>query len=105
MLTRVNFMKIDVGGMELQVIKGAKQLLENSRFHTILLEIWDAHWFKDQRKELILFLEGLGYKLFFLNNCDVIAQYTRSSRYLNFLVDPETKNLSYYFSDNSSNIN
>jgi len=105
MLPRVNFIKIDVEGMELQVIKGAKQLLENSHFPTVLLEAWDAHWFKDQREELISFLEGLGYQLFFLNNCDVIAQYTRISRYLNFLVDPETTHLSYYFSDNSSHIN
>jgi len=102
---QVNFIKIDVEGMELQVIKGAKQLIEYSHFPPILLEAWDAHWFKDQKEELISFLKGWGYQLFFLNNCDVIAQYARSSRYLNFLVDPTTKNLSYYFSDNSSHIN
>ena len=98
---KVDFLKIDVEGMELQVLQGARQLLQDSNYPPIMLEAWGFSWFKEQREALIAYLEGMGYQLFFINSSDAIAQHSKSKRYVNFLVDPATNTLRYHVSDNS----
>ena len=98
---KVDFLKIDVEGMELQVLQGAQQLLKDSRYPPIMLEAWDFSWFKEQREVLIAYLEAMGYQLFFINSSDAIAQHSKSKRYVNFVVDPATNTLRYHVTDNS----
>ncbi len=99
---KVDFLKIDVEGMELQVLQGAQQLLTDSGFPPIMLEAWGFSWFKEQREALIAYLEGMGYQLFFINSSDAIAQHAKSPRYVNFVVDPATNTLRYHVSNNAA---
>jgi FkbM family methyltransferase len=101
---KVDFIKVDVEGMELQVLKGAQQLLQECNFPPIMLEAWGFSWFKEQREELIHYLNGMGYHLFFINSTDAIAQHYRSKRYVNFVVDSVKNTLHYHVSDNSQMI-
>ena len=98
---KVDFLKIDVEGMELQVLQGAQQLLKDSHYSPIMLEAWGFSWFKEQREDLIAYLEAMGYQLFFINSSDAIAQHSKSKRYVNFVVDPTTNTLRYHVTDNS----
>jgi FkbM family methyltransferase len=97
----ISFIKIDVEGMEIQVLKGALAQLKASAYPPIMLEVWDVHWFKEQRAELLEYIKRLGYELFFYNGEDAIAQYKKSSRYINFVIDQQTNTLSYHVTDNS----
>jgi len=62
--TNIALIKIDVEGMELEVIKGGLELLKNNSYPPILFESWKSKaWFKPRRQELFDFLEGLGYEI------------------------------------------
>ena len=98
---KVDFLKIDVEGMELQVLQGAQLLLRDSGYPPIMLEIWDTNWFKIQREELLQYLKDMDYELFFINSSDAIAQHRYSKRYVNFAFDKVNSTLSYYVSDNT----
>jgi hypothetical protein len=69
-----------------------------------MLEAWGFSWFKNQREELIHYLNGMGYHLFFFNSTDAIAQHYRSKRYVNFVVDSVKNTLHYHVTDNSQMI-
>jgi len=97
----VSLLKIDVEGMELNVLKGAEILLRASSYPPIMFKAWDVEWFKEQRSELLAYVEGLGYELFFLNEMDVIAQHKLSQRLYKFVVDPTSNTLSYYVVEQS----
>jgi FkbM family methyltransferase len=99
---KVDFLKIDVEGMELEVLKGARQLLQGSHYPPIMLEAWGFSWFKEQREALIAYLNDMGYQLFFINSSDAIAQHAKSPRYVNFVVDPANNTLRFHISDNSA---
>ena len=43
-----------IAGMELQVLQGARQLLQDSDYPPIMLEAWGFSWFKEQREALKL---------------------------------------------------
>ena len=62
--TNIVLIKIDVEGMELEVIKGGLALLKNNNYPPILFESWESKpWFKPRRQELFEFLEDLGYEI------------------------------------------
>jgi len=62
--TNIALIKIDVEGMELEVIKGGLELLKNNSYPPILFESWESKaWFKPRRQELFNFLEDLGYEI------------------------------------------
>jgi FkbM family methyltransferase len=62
-LTDVDLIKIDVEGLEAQVILGATQTLENSHYPTILFEAWPYDWYQARKNMLLGMLRGIGYQV------------------------------------------
>lgn len=58
----VSLIKIDVEGMEHEVFLGAVDTIKRCR-PVILFECWNRDWFAEKRKELLEFVEGLGYNI------------------------------------------
>ena len=62
--TNVKLIKIDVEGLEMEVLKGALKTIEDNIFPPIIFEAWTHKpWYQRRREELIEFLESLGYKI------------------------------------------
>ena len=61
-ITNVNFIKIDVEGMELEVIEGALDTI-NRCSPMLIFEAWNLDWFAEERIKLMKFVESLGYSL------------------------------------------
>lgn len=59
----VGFVKIDVEGLELRVIKGMHKTLEDNGYPPILFECSELPEFADQRAELMEHVQNLGYKI------------------------------------------
>lgn len=58
----ISLLKIDVEGMEYEVLEGAVDTITRCR-PMIIFEAWTTDWFVDQRKNLIDFVKDLNYKL------------------------------------------
>lgn len=72
----VLLIKIDVEGMELKVLRGAKDTIKENHFPPILFEAWTwIPWFQERRKRLFEYLEGMGYRITQLGENN-IAQHT-----------------------------
>jgi len=66
-LPRLDFLKIDVEGMEIDVLKGARQSLRS--FHPWC---WIEYWRSD--KDLLRSqFDGLGYKLYLMDELNIVA--------------------------------
>ena len=60
----IRLIKIDVEGMELDVLKGGLETIKRNNYPPILFEAWQhKEWFLPRRKELYTFLEDLGYEI------------------------------------------
>lgn len=82
-LPSADLIKIDVEGMELDVIKGAKKWLKYSNYPPIFLEVWGDYMKKQKTKKekLIKYLTtDLGYELFFIDEL-CIAQHVTRKKY------------------------
>lgn len=93
-LPHADLVKIDVEGMELDVIKGAKKWLKASHYPPIFLEIWGDYMQKQQgkREKLIQYLtDDLGYELFFIGEL-CIAQHNSHKKY-NIILNHETEQI------------
>ncbi|MFG6466225.1 FkbM family methyltransferase [Roseateles sp. BYS87W] len=62
-LERVRLVKIDVEGLELDVLRGAAGTLVRSGFPPILYEAWAFDWYAERKAALEQFLQSLGYVL------------------------------------------
>jgi len=63
-ISDVRLIKIDVEGMELDVLMGAMDTIKNNNYPPILFEAWEhKDWFLPRKKELCDFLESLGYEI------------------------------------------
>lgn len=62
-LVDVGLVKIDVEGLELRVLKGASKVLRQNGLPKILVECWSADWYVQDKKDLLTFLEDLGYSI------------------------------------------
>lgn len=71
-------LKIDVEGLELDVLKGAKRLIAQAH-PPILLEAWTLDTFAERRETLLAHLRELGYDLFLIQD-EIIAQHPSHPR-------------------------
>ena len=71
----VRAIKIDVEGMEIDVIRGGKALLEQHRFPPLLFETWEDDFFSEQRQAVFAEIEGLGYAITRLARDEFFAQH------------------------------
>lgn len=68
-LNDICFIKIDVEGWELNVLKGGVNTLKNNNLPPILLESWiETPQHIQERQALISFMNGIGYNVFPINN-------------------------------------
>lgn len=71
----VAFVKIDVEGQELEVIRGAVDTLEDTRFPPLIFEMWDGHsWYQEKAEATLDFVKFLGYEILKIGN-EVLAQH------------------------------
>ena len=62
-LKNVDFLKIDVEGYELEVIKGATTTLMENNFPPFIFDTFPDPWYKDDHDLLLAFVRSLGYKV------------------------------------------
>ena len=75
-LNDIKLIKIDVEGLELAVLVGAKNTIERNGFPPILFEAWaNKEWFLPRRQELFSYLESLGYEITNIGQ-DNVAQHS-----------------------------
>lgn len=74
-LQDVFFIKIDVEGAELDILKGATETLSRNAYPPVLAEAWSQDSYAAQKKELVSYLEGLGYEVADLGNENILAQH------------------------------
>ena len=61
-LNNVVLMKIDVEGMELDVLKGAQKTIENSGYPVIIYESWKHNWRRNISSKADEYIKELGYR-------------------------------------------
>ena len=67
--------KMDVEGMEINVIAGASRFLSRHNFPPIIFEAWSQSWFEEDRRKLLSYIESLGYKIDRFGDSDYAAQH------------------------------
>ena len=90
----VRAVKIDVEGMEIDVIRGGKAFLETHRYPPLLFETWEGDWFTEQRQAVFAEIEGLGYAIARLARDEFFAQHPDYEARLEVQVDGNRVNLS-----------
>jgi FkbM family methyltransferase len=60
----VQMIKIDVEGLEINVLKGAYETIVRSGYPPIIFEAWTQYdWWEDKKQELFDYIENMGYEL------------------------------------------
>jgi FkbM family methyltransferase len=91
---KVRVVKIDVEGMEIDVIRGGRKFLESHGFPPLIFEAWEGEWFTDRRKELFAEVERLGYAISRLARDEFFAQHPNYEASVTVQVDGNRVNLS-----------
>lgn len=60
----VRFVKLSAPGMELEVLRGAKNTIQNNSHPPISFEYWADDWYKEDFKAILDYLEQIGYTSF-----------------------------------------
>lgn len=69
-LNNIGFIKIDVEGWEINVLKGAEKTLIRNSYPQIIFEVWDDEWYINKKNKLLEYLDDFGY------NCKQISGYS-----------------------------
>lgn len=68
-LENIGFVKMDVEGAELDVLRGMESTLKKNGYPPILFESWATHhWWQSKHVELVEAINGLGYHVYALND-------------------------------------
>lgn len=81
---KTRFVKIDVEGLELDVLKGAVGFLEHNNFPPFSFEAWNTHWFAEKKQELLSFIIHMGYTIEHIYNDDYIAHHPKNDAKVDF---------------------
>ena len=85
----IKLIKIDVEGLELAVLVGAKNTIERNGFPPIFFEAWaNKEWFEPRRQELFSYVESLGYEITNIGQ-DNVAQHS-SNKILEIKVNTDS---------------
>lgn len=74
---QVRLIKIDVEGMEAEVIRGGRRLLEDNGFPPVLFEAWGSDWYAAEKAALFAEIAALGYAITNLAGDEYLAQHPR----------------------------
>ena len=90
---RVRCVKVDVEGLEIDVIRGGRTFLAQHRFPPLIFEAWEGEWFNAQRKALFAEIESLGYTVAKLARDEFVAQHPDYEAAVEVKVDGNRINL------------
>lgn len=90
---RVRVVKIDVEGMEVDVVRGGRKFLESQRYPPLIFEAWEGEWFTARRKQLFDEIERLGYLITRLARDEFVAQHPDYEAGVEVRVDGNRVNL------------
>lgn len=80
--------KIDVEGLELQVLRGAAGTLARYNYPPLMLEAWTGEWFAPERQKLLDYIAQLGYATFTIGD-ELICQHPQHERQVAFSTDAQ----------------
>lgn len=83
------FIKLDVEGYELNVLRGGEKFLRNNGFPPIYFEMWEEDWYAERRADLLDFLFGLGYEITKVTKIDYVAQHPVNPVYVRIETLPD----------------
>lgn len=69
----LSIIKIDVEGMELDVLKGSQETLHHHGYPDIIFECWSEENFREEKQKLFDFIESQGYYIFVVNISNYMA--------------------------------
>lgn len=72
---RPAFIKLDVEGSELGVLKGGRHFLGKHLYPPILFEAWRESWFEQEKAALLTMFRELGYGVTAIGGYDHVAQH------------------------------
>lgn len=90
-IENIRLIKIDVEGMEKEVLQGSLNTLIKNNYPPIIFEAWTyKEWYQERRKDLYRFLEELDYEISIIGENN-IAQHNSKSKIKFTLVDNTIK--------------
>ena len=63
-LSDIRFIKLSAAGMEVKVLEGAKETIQNNNLPPILFEFWGDEWYIEKRNAIFETLKSMGYEYF-----------------------------------------
>ncbi|MCO7255834.1 FkbM family methyltransferase [Dickeya oryzae] len=81
---KTRFVKIDVEGLEIEVLKGAVGFLEHNGFPPFSFEAWNTDWFAEKKQELFSLITYMGYTIEHIYNDDYIAHHPQNEAKVDF---------------------
>lgn len=69
----VGLIKITASGLELEILTGAKKIIENNQMPPLMVECWSDEWYKERKEAIIEIIKDCGYKQVLLRRNFIFA--------------------------------